>query len=314
MTKKQYLKKLEQNIQALPVEEQKEALSYYSDYFDEADDDDKVIEELGSPEELAKTIIDKFSCVPAKSRAKKAKDETENERTEDSGDEDYYEEDEKLFFTFDKSRVKNLGLAFEACDTVIKSGSEYKVETRGISEKDFRCEINQAGSLIIENKIRFSKKFFKSHSDKKHLVPRILITIPNDACVGGLNIKLGAGQLRTKNISIKSERTLIDIGAGNFEFSKLNSDITKIRSGMGSVKIGGKFSTFCNIDCGMGSVQIKADGNPSDYSYDGKVRLGSIDFDGDKRSGFGQNFRTEKKASHFSLNCGMGEIKVSFNN
>ena len=51
MTKGEYLKKLKDLIQALPAEEQEEALSYYSDYFDDAESDDKVIEELGSPEE-----------------------------------------------------------------------------------------------------------------------------------------------------------------------------------------------------------------------------------------------------------------------
>ena len=56
MTKKQYLKKLEYCIQALPAEERNEALEYYSDYFDDADDDDKVMQELGEPEDLAKTI------------------------------------------------------------------------------------------------------------------------------------------------------------------------------------------------------------------------------------------------------------------
>ena len=75
MTKKTYLKKLESLIQALPADERKEALEYYSNYFDDADDDDKVFEELGEPEELAKAIIEKFSCVPA-SPKKEEKDES----------------------------------------------------------------------------------------------------------------------------------------------------------------------------------------------------------------------------------------------
>ena len=60
MTKKQYLAIVEKNIQALTAEERKEALEYYSNYFDDADDDDKVIDELGDPETLARTIVDNF--------------------------------------------------------------------------------------------------------------------------------------------------------------------------------------------------------------------------------------------------------------
>ena len=78
MTKKAYLKKLENLIQALPEEERKEALDYYSSYFDDADDDEKVFQELGKPEELAKAIIEKFSCVPAKKNsAEKAESDEE---------------------------------------------------------------------------------------------------------------------------------------------------------------------------------------------------------------------------------------------
>ena len=82
MTKKSYLKKLESLIQALPADERKEALDYYSNYFDDADDDDKVFEELGEPEELAKAIIEKFSCVPAS--PKKEEEDERKEKKENS--------------------------------------------------------------------------------------------------------------------------------------------------------------------------------------------------------------------------------------
>ena len=50
MTRKQYMTALKNNIQSLTLDEQKEALQYYEDYFEEAGDDKKVMEELGSPE------------------------------------------------------------------------------------------------------------------------------------------------------------------------------------------------------------------------------------------------------------------------
>ena len=45
MTKKQYMTALKNNIQSLTLDEQKEALQYYEDYFEEAGDDKKVMEE-----------------------------------------------------------------------------------------------------------------------------------------------------------------------------------------------------------------------------------------------------------------------------
>ena len=61
MTREEYLNELKSSIMSLTSDEQAEAIQYYSDYFDEADDDEKVMRELGTPEELAKTIIEKYS-------------------------------------------------------------------------------------------------------------------------------------------------------------------------------------------------------------------------------------------------------------
>ena len=61
MTREEYLNELKSSIMSLTTDEQAEAIEYYTDYFEEADDDEKVMRELGTPEELAKTIIEKFA-------------------------------------------------------------------------------------------------------------------------------------------------------------------------------------------------------------------------------------------------------------
>ena len=48
MTREEYLSQLKNNLLSLTDEERDEALKYYSDYFEEANDDEKVIRELGS--------------------------------------------------------------------------------------------------------------------------------------------------------------------------------------------------------------------------------------------------------------------------
>ena len=66
MTREEYLSALKVEIMSLTTEEQQEALQYYSDYFDAANDDEKIINELGEPKELAKEIIEKFANVPVR--------------------------------------------------------------------------------------------------------------------------------------------------------------------------------------------------------------------------------------------------------
>lgn len=58
MKRKEYMERLEQLLLVLPQEEREEALQYYSDYFDDAgiENEDRVILELGSPEEVAAKI------------------------------------------------------------------------------------------------------------------------------------------------------------------------------------------------------------------------------------------------------------------
>ena len=76
MTREEYLNELKSCILALPVEEQNEALDYYYNYFEDANDDEKVIAELGSPAKLAEEIEEKFTCVPA---TKETKTQSEND-------------------------------------------------------------------------------------------------------------------------------------------------------------------------------------------------------------------------------------------
>ncbi len=58
MKRKEYMERLEQLLLVLPYEEREEALQYYNDYFDDAgvENEDRVIRELGSPEEVAAKI------------------------------------------------------------------------------------------------------------------------------------------------------------------------------------------------------------------------------------------------------------------
>ena len=58
MKSREYMERLEQLLLVLPEEERMEALQYYSDYLEDAgvENEDRVIRELGSPEEVAAKI------------------------------------------------------------------------------------------------------------------------------------------------------------------------------------------------------------------------------------------------------------------
>ena len=59
MTKKEYLEALNTELERLNIEDRADAINYYSEYFDEAGEENikQVISELGSPEELAQKFL-----------------------------------------------------------------------------------------------------------------------------------------------------------------------------------------------------------------------------------------------------------------
>ena len=63
MTRTAFLSALEQLLAPLPESERKDALSYYEDYLDAAgpENEARAIAELGSPEEVARKILDEIS-------------------------------------------------------------------------------------------------------------------------------------------------------------------------------------------------------------------------------------------------------------
>ena len=77
MTKYEFLGDLSRLLSQLPQEERDEAIKFYEDYFNEAgkENEEKVIEELGTPQEVAKKILqenEKEEEIPV-SEAKKEK-------------------------------------------------------------------------------------------------------------------------------------------------------------------------------------------------------------------------------------------------
>jgi hypothetical protein len=305
MTREEYLNELKSSIMSLSSDEQAEAIQYYSDYFDEADDDEKVMRELGTPEELAKTIIEKFAN--ALVDTKKA-GEGDSEQEESTSSSDGYSID-ALYFEFEKSQVKNLSLDFGAAEVAVIEGNKYCIETRGLPEEALNCYLNKEGTLVVSNAHRFNLNFW-SHNRRSRIVPRVLVTIPAGASIEKLRIAVGAGKLVSKKLSVTCSSGNIDVGAGNLVLDGVFGGKINMRCGMGNLEFKGSITAQVNLDCGMGSMNLNLKGEANSYSYDAKVGLGDFRFNGEKKSGVCQVYNNQKLANHFSVNCGMGSVNI----
>jgi len=306
MTREEYLNELKSSIMSLTSDEQAEAIQYYSDYFDEADDDEKVMRELGSPEELAKTIIEKFANALVDTKSGDSGD------SDDEGSEGGRSDSrsiDALYYEFKKSEVKNLSMDFGAAEVALIEGDKFSIETRGLPEECLNCYLNKEGSLVVSNTHRFNLNFW-SHNRRSRIVPRILVTLPANASVGKLRIAVGAGKLVSKKLSLKCNSGNINVDAGNLVLEGIYGGKIDMRCGMGNLEFTGSVTGSVNLDCGMGNVKLELKGDAKNYSYDAKVGLGDFRFNGEKKSGVCQIYNNQKLENHLSVNCGMGSVNI----
>ena len=316
MDRETYLNELKRCIQALPLEEQEEALEYYRDYFDDADDDQKVIDELGDPEKLAEEIKEKFACVPAERAEEKAEDDGSagngsagSGNGNNNGKNGYISRD-AMKFTFSSDEVKNLDFSLGAAEIVMIPGSQYSIETRGIDAMDFRCELSTKGTLIVDNRRRIPYRHFFSHDEHSSWHPRILITVPENAKLDIVKVSLAAGSFTTRTVAIHCNTGFFDVNAGSLILDRIYGGRINAHCGMGNLELCGTTVGVSDIDCGMGKITLKMTGNPADYSYSAKVGLGEIRFNNEKKSGVGTMVSNDRKENHFSVNCGMGNVII----
>ena len=89
MTRNEFLAELKKHLQSLAEAEQEEAIRYYEEYFDDAgpENEARVIEELGSPAELARDIIANSTFSIAKTSAQQTEGEAKGRQFKRMGPE-----------------------------------------------------------------------------------------------------------------------------------------------------------------------------------------------------------------------------------
>lgn len=290
MTRQQYLAELKHELSTLPVEEQEEALEYYRGYFEDADNDEEVMAEFGTPQQLAQTIKDKFASVPDIAQQK-------NEGANGESN------------TFSSGDVRSLDISLGIAEIVMAKGENFSVSYRGLSSGDIRYGLSPFGTFTVESSRLLSGIDKWRHGDANGH-PRILIKIPEHTKLDLLRLHIGAGSFSAKDVDISSSRSYIDVGAGNIVLNRVSSGAGQLHCGMGNISYTGTFAGQVNIDCGMGNVTLNLDGREEDYSISAKVGLGHVRMNEQRKDGIGTMLCTEQKQNHFSVNCGMGAVTI----
>lgn len=304
MKKEDYLSQLKQKISVLSDDDIDRIIQYYSDYFEEAKDDEKVVRELGAVEKLGNSLISKYQVsvetVVVSESENKDVESVESEKTISEG---------ALFYSYAAESVHNLYCNFGAAEVVAISGKKFSIETRGISEENLNCNLSPEGYLSINNTKKINLNFF-SHDRTARVVPRILLTIPEKISLDKIRIVIGAGSFESKETSILYKNGSFEAEAGSLVLNNISGGRVNVHCGMGKVELEGKIKEHSFVDCGMGSVKISVSGDKEQYSYDAKVGLGDFKFNEIKKNGVGKVASEQKLNNHFSVNCGMGSVNI----
>lgn len=127
-----------------------------------------------------------------------------------------------------------------------------------------------------------------------------------------IDMEVGAGIITADKVNCRSLE--ISIGAGKATLKGIEAEELDMSVGVGHAYAEGNITKEINVDCGMGAVELELAGSENDYNYEANCQAGSIVV-GNKTYAFSDNVYVDNDAEReCSLECAMGNIRLSFKN
>lgn len=232
------------------------------------------------------------------------------QESHDSWDEDWDEitqlkpvmtEDDKEIFEIDPVSDLDFSLSGDALKLQNCDGDKIRVEVSGSKKDKVRIGTDD-DSLVIESLGRTQEREITvsypkdlRFKDTSIEVAAGTVTMYDDFRTDDLDVSVGAGEFtNTGKISVANDIS-VEVGTGNVEISEL--DIHDLE-----------------VDCGIGNVDLDILGKEADYNYEISCAAGNVDIGDSSYSGIGhdKNITNPNAKGDMELNCGVGNITVSF--
>lgn len=202
--------------------------------------------------------------------------------------------------------ISELIVGAGACAAVIRTGSDFSLETEGYQEGDIISEVSggiwTVRDIADKNILRIGRNTFSKR--------KMIITIPQGYHFDKVKLNIGAGTLTGTGITA-GESTL-SVGAGQVTMKDFISYASKITCGMGEIVVRGELYGKCSVDCGMGSVRLYIK-EPEHYGYRTSVGMGEVRIGDNRLSGIGGSQTMNAGDSNFyKVSCSMGMVSVAF--
>ena len=128
-----------------------------------------------------------------------------------------------------------------------------------------------------------------------------------------IKIKVEKGECIASAPLTATDKIEIEVGAGNGTFDSLESKSLKAEAGMGTMAATRVSTEDISMECGMGEIEFHVVGKESDYSYQMKCGIGTIEVGDSSYSGLAGEKKIKNPGSKkMDVECGMGSIFVHF--
>lgn len=189
-----------------------------------------------------------------------------------------------------------------------------------------------AGKLqaYLENGVLYVRSVRPSSLSDEIKNSRITLYLPKDCRLVVMDVSLGAGQLKAKDLQV--DEVSAEIGAGqlqlenveaiDMEFSlgageiiakQVSLSTLSAQIGAGNLEFSGEIRENAEIECSMGNVRMKLEGEKLDYNYELDCVAGNMEIGGDKYSGAAVSKEIDNGAEKsIDIECSMGNVEVEF--
>lgn len=144
----------------------------------------------------------------------------------------------------------------------------------------------------------------------------ITLYYPSSLQLKELELYMDAGEVYLED-DLAAHRLEINVGAGEFTADgKITADEAEFEVGAGELFLELLDTRRLDGECGMGDMELTLAGSAKDYNCDLECGIGSISLGEDEYSGLAREKKIRNKGAgrEICLECGIGEIVVSFEN
>lgn len=218
---------------------------------------------------------------------------------------------EKSSRQYEFSDITDLDISVGACEVVIQESNTDSVRVDvSTTGQDISME-NDNGTLIIETTrtVDLSDMFYS----KRKMAGILKIYVPEDMQFSSADLEFGACDVEISDLDI--EQMTLSLGASECNMERMNVQSFIVEVGAGDFEYSGSISGNAEIGCGAGDVELELSGRKEEFNYSLSGGMGEIEIGEMKYGSLAVDKSIDNSAQkNMSIECGMGNVSVDFNN